>query len=226
MTAQVDEQGVLRWEAPAGSWLILRFGASLTGQTNGPAPPEATGLEVDKLDAAKVRRYLATYLSLFDEALGEDPAARLDALLSDSIESGPQNFTERLREHFAELRGYDPTPWLPGPHRPGRRGRRRARTDSCGTTGGRSPTCWRSEYYGAIEDAAHARGLVYYAEALEDHRPQLGDDLAMRSHADVPMGAMWTFDAGRQPNPPTSPTSRAPRRSRTCTASRSPGRSR
>ena len=43
--------------------------------------------------------------------------------------------------------------------------------------------------------------MVYYAEALEDGRPQLGDDLAMRSHADVPMGAMWTFDPGSGPRP-------------------------
>ena len=43
--------------------------------------------------------------------------------------------------------------------------------------------------------------MAYYAEALEDGRPQLGDDLAMRSHADVPMGAMWTFDAESGPLP-------------------------
>ena len=43
--------------------------------------------------------------------------------------------------------------------------------------------------------------MTYYAEALEDGRPQLGDDLAMRSHADVPMGAMWTFDPETGPRP-------------------------
>ena len=43
--------------------------------------------------------------------------------------------------------------------------------------------------------------MSYYAEALEDGRPQLGDDLAMRSHADVPMGAMWTFEPGDGPKP-------------------------
>ena len=104
---------MLRWDAPPGSWLVLRFGASLTGQTNGPAPPEATGLEVDKLDAAAVRRYLASYLGAVRRGAGGEPSARVDALLSDSIESGPQNFTGRLREHFAELRGYDLVSWLP-----------------------------------------------------------------------------------------------------------------
>ena len=57
------------------------------------------------------------------------------------------------------------------------------------------------EYYGTLAAEAHRRGMGYYAEALEDGRPQLGDDLAMRSHADVPMGAMWTFDAESGPLP-------------------------
>lgn len=189
------EDGVLRWEAPAGAWRILRLGASLTGQTNGPASAEATGLEVDKLDAAKVRGYLDTYLGHFD-------GVALDALLSDSIESGAQNHTDRLLERFAELRGYDPTPWLPA--LAGLVVGDSARTDRF---------LWdfrqtvadlvASEYYGTLEQEAHDRGLVYYAEALEDRRPQLGSDLAMRSHADVPMGAMWLFDAGTGHPEPT-----------------------
>jgi alpha-L-rhamnosidase len=195
LTAHVDKQGVLRWNAPPGSWRILRFGASLTGQTNGPAPPEATGPEVDKLDADKVRRYVRTYLRLFD-------TAPIDALLSDSIESGPQNFTDRVRERFLELRGYDPLQWLP---------------TLAGYVVGDASVSDRflydyrrtiadllaGEYYGIVATEAHARGLTYYTEALEDHRPQLGDDLAMRSSADVPMGAMWLYDAGPGSPAPT-----------------------
>jgi hypothetical protein len=51
----------------------------------------------------------------------------------------------------------------------------------------------------SLAEGAHARGLQVYAEALEDHRPQLGDDLAMRRYADVPMGAMWTLPPGGAP---------------------------
>jgi hypothetical protein len=193
VTAHVDEQGMLRWDAPEGSWRILRFGASLTGSTNGPASPEATGLEVDKLDGGKVRRYLTTYLSRFE-------SASIDALLSDSIESGPQNFTDQLRDRFRELRGYDPLTWLPG--LAGYVVGDASRTDRFLWDYRRTiADLLSSEYYGMIEDEAHTRGLMYYAEALEDHRPQLGDDLAIRSHADVPMGAMWLFDAGSKPAP-------------------------
>lgn len=194
LTDCVDDQGVLRWDAPAGRWRILRFGASLTGQTNGPAPPEATGLEVDKLDATKVRRYLDIYLALFD-------GARLDGLLSDSIESGPQNFTDGLRVRFAESTGYDLLPWLPS--LAGYVVGDAARSDRFLWDHRRTiADLLAREFYGTVADEAHRRGLTYYAEALEDHRPQLGDDLAMRRHADVPMGAMWVFDAeGGRPNP-------------------------
>lgn len=195
VSGHVAADGVLRWEAPPGSWVLLRFGASLTGQTNGPAPPDATGLEVDKLDAAKVRGYLATYLELFD-------GAELDALLSDSIESGPQNFTDRLAERFAELRGYDLRAWLPA--LAGMVVGDPARTDRfLWDVRQTISELLAGEYYATLEQEAHRRGLGYYAEALEDRRPQLGNDLAMRSHADVPMGAMWLFDAGAEQPEPT-----------------------
>ena len=195
VTGHVSADGVLRWDAPPGAWRILRFGASLTGQTNGPASPEATGLEVDKLDARKVRRYLDTYLRRFD-------GAHVDALLSDSIESGPQNHTDDLRERFTELRGYDPVSWLPA--LAGYVVGDGARTDRFLWDHRRTiAELLSTEYYRTLAAEAHGRGLGYYAEALEDHRPQLGDDLAMRSHADVPMGAMWLFDAGSEQPQPT-----------------------
>lgn len=197
LTAQLGADGVLRWEAPPGEWRVLRFGASLTGQTNGPASPGATGLEVDKHDAEPVRRYFDAYLRLIDPAPGTAP----DALLSDSIESGPQNWTGRIRERFATLRGYDPLPWLPtlaGLVVANAQSSDRFLYDYRRTLS----DLLVSEYYATIAGIARSRGLTYYAEALEDHRPQLGDDLAMRAQADVPMGAMWLFDPGSgEPGP-------------------------
>jgi hypothetical protein len=42
--------------------------------------------------------------------------------------------------------------------------------------------------------------MKYYSEALEYHRPSLGDDMEMRSKADVPMGAMWTWAGSPGPD--------------------------
>jgi hypothetical protein len=187
--------GRLEWGAPPGRWRIIRFGASLTGQTNGPATPDVTGLEVDKLDGGRVAAYLDRHLAQYRPASG-----RFAALLSDSIESGSQNWTDDIAERFRTARGYDLTRWLPtlGGYL----------VDGAAASDGFLYDYRRtvaellaSEYYGTLAAEAHSRGMTYYAEALEDRRPQLGDDLAMRSHADVPMGAMWTFDADRGPRP-------------------------
>ena len=189
--------GRLTWTAPPGRWRILRLGASLTGQTNGPAPADATGLEVDKLHGGRVSAYLDRYLQRFGDA---SAPGGISALLSDSIESGPQNWTDDIAERFRAARGYDPTPWLPaltGMLIDSAEASDRFLYDYRRTIS----ELLASEYYGTLAEAAHRRGMVHYAEALEDGRPQLGDDLAMRSHADVPMGAMWTFDPGAGPRP-------------------------
>lgn len=184
VTEHVDGE-LLRWSPPEGDWRIIRFGSSLTGQTNGPAVAEATGLEVDKLDATRVRRYIERHLNEYGDVT-------IDGLLSDSIEAGPQNFTEQLPARFADRRGYDMIPWL--------------LTVAGFVVDDTAATdlflsdfrltiseLLAAEYYGTLSEVAHERGAIYYAEALEDRRPQLGHDLEMRSHADVPMGAMWAF---------------------------------
>ena len=58
LTDKVDSTDRLVWKVPQGNWRIYRFGYSLTGKKNHPASPEATGLEVDKLDAQAVHDYL------------------------------------------------------------------------------------------------------------------------------------------------------------------------
>ncbi len=192
--------GVVRWEAPPGRWRILRLGASLTGQTNGPAPADSTGLEVDKLDRMRVAVYLQTHLTRFGDTAGAAGPSRFAALLSDSIEAGPQNWTERILEHFSSRRGYDPLPWLPA--LAGYLVGSASESDRFLYDYRRTlAELYADEYYGTLSAEAHRRGMTYYAEALEDGRPQLGDDLAMRAHADIPMGAMWTFDPEEGPRP-------------------------
>ncbi|MGC5171920.1 glycosyl hydrolase [Microbacterium sp. DT81.1] len=198
LTDQV-KSGILHWNAPAGRWRVLRLGASLTGQTNGPALTDVTGLEIDKLDGARVAAYLESYLSRTFGAADADRGP-IGALLSDSIEAGPQNWTERILEQFRQSRGYDPTPWLPA--LAGFVVGSAAESDRFLFDYRRTiAELFASAYYGTIASVAHRHGMVHYAEALEDGRPQLGDDLAMRSHADVPMGAMWTFGPQGEPRP-------------------------
>lgn len=56
-------------------------------------------------------------------------------------------------------------------------------------------------HYATVAKVAHENGLKVYGEALEDGRPVLGDDLAMRHNADVPMAALWTWNRDAKPRP-------------------------
>ncbi len=55
-----------------GNWVVLRFGYSLLGITNHPATPEATGLEVDKLNRGFVKNYMDGYLDSYKDTVGAD----------------------------------------------------------------------------------------------------------------------------------------------------------
>ena len=201
LTGKLQPDGRLDWTPPAGRWRILRLGASLTGKSNHPATPEATGLEVDKYDGGAVRRYLETYLDMYADAAGPELFGQrgLRALLTDSIEVGASNWTPEMVSQFKRLRGYDPTPWLPtltGVIVGSRSESDRFLFDFRRTLG----DLIASEHYGTVAKVAHERGLIVYGEALEGGRPSLGDDIAMRSHTDIPMAALWTWRPETGPN--------------------------
>ena len=197
LTDRLRPDGTLAWTPPAGTWKIVRLGWSLTGTENHPATPEATGLEVDKYDGAAVRRYLETYLSKYEQAAGKD---LVGALVTDSIEVGSSNWTPRLLAQFRRLRGYDAHPWLPA--LTGVVIADRARTDAFLYDWRRTlADLLAGEHYGTVAVVAREHGLKVYGEALESARVTLGDDLAMRSHATVPMAAMWTYRPEFGPNP-------------------------
>jgi hypothetical protein len=106
--------GRLSWKAPEGRWRIYRLGASLTGKLNHPASPEATGLEVDKLDKEAWVRHFRNYIDMNKAAVkGRLGQEGISYMLVDSYEAAHQNWTPRLREEFTQRRGYDPILWYP-----------------------------------------------------------------------------------------------------------------
>lgn len=200
---RVSADGVLQWDAPAGHWKIIRLGYSLTGKTNSPATDEATGLEVDKYDRQAVARYINTYLDNYLEIVGPElmGARGLNALLMDSSESGPANWSPVLPEQFKKLRGYALAPWLPvltGEVVGSREESDRFLHDYRQTLGQLNAT----EHYQTVARIAQERGLTVYSESLEGNREisTLGDDLELRRFADIPMGAMWAYRKGGEPS--------------------------
>ena len=112
LTDRMDAKGVLKWNAPAGEWVILRLGCGSTGEKLMIPSPNSVGLVIDHMDPEATRRH-------YDYIIGKILEVRtgLDALKYmevDSIEvSQDADWTDNFMLEFSNRRGYDPTPYLP-----------------------------------------------------------------------------------------------------------------
>lgn len=192
LTSKMTADGSLNWTVPAGNWVVVRLGYSLTGRQNHPASPEATGLEVDKLDKTAVQQYINTYLDMYKDATGgQMGAAGLEYMVLDSYEAGHMTWTKTMPAEFQKRRGYAITPWLPV-----LTGRVVRSADAS------EQFLWDfrrtigelivENHYETIGDALAARGMKRYTESHENGRIYLADGMDVKRYADVPMAAMWT----------------------------------
>lgn len=190
LTDKVND-GKLSWNAPEGEWRIYRFGYSLTGKANHPASPEATGLEVTKLDKDAVTDYINYYLDTYKDATGGLMGAKgLHYLLIDSYEAGWETWAPKMPQEFEKRRGYSLLKWMP------------ALTGQIVENSEKTEQFlfdWRTtigemiaeNMYGNIAQIAKERGMDTYFEAHENGRLYMPDGMAVKSKADIPMAAMW-----------------------------------
>lgn len=191
LTSRLKPDGSLDWSPPAGSWIVLRLGWSLTGSINHPAEPKSIGLEVDKLDRKAVDRYVNTLFDKYKNDVGA-PLGKggIEALLTDSWESGSQNWTPSILSEFKRLRGYDPTPWIPV--LTGRVVRDAASSDAFLFDFRRTLKDLIVEaHYKGLAEASHARGMKYYTEVNGDAPRVYADDITAKAASDIPTGEIW-----------------------------------
>ena len=194
LSKNLGGDGELKWDAPAGKWIILRFGNVNSGKRNGPAPPEATGFECDKLAAAGADQHFAGYIGRISGKGGPADQGRLQGLLLDSWECGSQTWTPAMEQEFATRRSYALRNWLPA---------LAGYVVDSHEQSGRFLRDWTAtlndllvhNYFGRLAARAHERGLkVSFEAATGDVAP--GDILQYYSQADFPMCEFW------QPNDP------------------------
>ncbi len=110
---RIAADGTLRWDVPAGEWIILRTGMTPTGTKNSPASPEGQGLEVDKMNRQAAEAHFEAFIG---KLLARMPAGERRAfrhVVADSYEMGPQNWTDGFGDLFCQRYGYDARRWLP-----------------------------------------------------------------------------------------------------------------
>jgi len=109
----MDKDGNLRWDAPAGDWVILRLGYAAKGTFNNAAPEGGEGLEIDKYSKEAMDLHFTAMMSELLPTMAPLAAKSKVFLEIDSWEVGIQNWTPGFREEFLQHAGYDLTNYLP-----------------------------------------------------------------------------------------------------------------
>lgn len=200
LTSLLQPDGSIEWTPPSGKWAIIRLGYSLTGHQNSPASPEATGLEVDKLNPEHVRSYFTNYLDQYKDATGGLMGERgLQYVITDSWEAGALNWTDNMILEFKTRRGYDMIPWIPaltGHVVESSEQSERFLWDFRKTIG----DLITENHYDNLTSILKERGMARYSESHESGRAFVGDGMEVKKNAAVPMSATWT-PGGLDPGP-------------------------
>ncbi len=112
----MTSDGTLNWNVPAGNWIVERSGMTPTQVKNGPASPEGTGLEADKMSKENITAHFNAYLGEILKRIPPEDRKTWNLSVQDSYETGGQNWTDGFIAQFKETYGYDPTPYIPVIH--------------------------------------------------------------------------------------------------------------
>ena len=114
LTAKLERDGTLRWEAPAGEWQVIRLGVTLNDHCRVSTCSQGwEGYALDPFDAGAFRRYWDAVVEPLIADAGALAGKALKYLHTDSWEVEVANWTPTLREEFRQRRGYDLVGWLP-----------------------------------------------------------------------------------------------------------------
>lgn len=188
VTSAMAADGSFAWDAPAGTWTILRFGHTWTGQKTLPATPEGLGPECDKLDRRGIQAHFNHVMQRMIELAGPAAGNTFHTFFVDSWEAGGQNWTRNMPEEFRRRRGYDLIPFLPV---------------ITGRVVGDLQTAERllydlrqtvselvaENFWAELQRLCHARGMKVAVQPYIT----TGNDLDAANFTDEPMGEFWAL---------------------------------
>jgi hypothetical protein len=198
LTGMMDRDGRLKWDAPAGDWLVLRMGHASNYKMTRPSPQAAVGLECDRLSRAGVEKHFDAFLGKIISGARDAAGGTLGFAHIDSWEAGCQNWTASMPEEFRARRGYDIRPWLPV--LTGRVVGSAKLSDrflwDLRTTAGEMI---RDNYAGRLRQLLQPHGMKLSIEAYGN---LCIDDLSYAGASDMPISEFWAMGDGRFPTSP------------------------
>jgi hypothetical protein len=165
LTNRLDENGHINWSAPAGKWLILRFGHTHTGIRLQATNPQNKGLAMNHLSAKAANKHFKQIGKLMVEDIDAVDGHSLKYFYLDSWEVRIANWTDGFRHDFQNRREYDMTPFLPvlaGYIVGNREISNRFLHDYRQTIG----DCIADNYYGQFRKLSHQNGRLICSNAL------------------------------------------------------------
>jgi len=188
ISTNMDSQGNLKWNAPAGKWTILRIGHTTTGEIPAAHPDSAEGLEIDMYNRQALDQHFEKFLDPLFKKLSPYIGKSFKGITVDSWEAGKQNWTIKFPEEFEKARKYDLIQWMP------------AMTGRIvGSVDDTERFLWdvrkthadliAKNFYGYMQELCHKRGLKFSAEPYGD---AVFDSLQVGQYLDIPMSEFWT----------------------------------
>jgi hypothetical protein len=188
ITKHYSADGILNWEVPPGTWVILRIGHTSTGHTNYTGGG-GLGLECDKFNPKAVRSQFNNWFGEIVKQAGAELASRvLNIFHVDSWECGSQNWSPVFLEEFKKRRGYDLFSYLPvmaGIPVESADVSERFLHDVRQTIA----ELVHDNFYGTMSALAHEKGSTFTAESVAP--TMTSDGMLHYDLVDVPMGEFW-----------------------------------
>jgi hypothetical protein len=188
ITANLQPDGSLKWDVPAGKWVILRMGHTSTGHVN-YVGGGGKGLECDKLNPEVIRFQFDQWFGEAFRQVGPELAGKvLKRFHVDSWECGSQNWSPVFRDEFKMRRGYDFLPYLPvmaGIPVKNADFSERVLADIRQTIA----EVMVDNFYKVLADEAHEKGCLFSAESVAP--VMVSDGMLHFKEVDLPMGEFW-----------------------------------
>jgi hypothetical protein len=190
ITKNMTSDGTLNWSVPAGNWIIMQTGMTNTGQLNGCAPPEGTGLETDKMSKKHIASNFYAYLGEIIRRIPESERKSWKIVVADSYETGSQNWTDGFIEEFNSKYGYSPVSFIPA-----------LKGNVVGSRDLSDRFLWdlrrlvadkvSYDYVGGLRELSHKQGLTMWLENY-GHWGFPGEFLQYGGQSDEVAGEFWS----------------------------------